>query len=101
MEDHTLNQMISIDNGIADKIEDHIERIHQVDKRFKRRYQSVADSTQSQTSQIRLQDLLSNPIVDMKSEQIKEETKAILIVKDHIHFLIYELIIVICLLVIC
>ena len=69
--------MISIDNSIADKIEDHIKRSHQIDKRFKRRYQSVADFTQSQTSKIRLQDLLSNPIVDMKSEQIKEETKTI------------------------
>ena len=60
--------------GIADKTEDHIERIHQVGKRFDQRYKCVTDFTQSQTSQIKLQDLLSNPIVEMKSEEMKIET---------------------------
>ena len=55
--------MSSIEGGIADKTEDHIERSHQVGKRLKRIYQCVTDCTQSQTSQIKLQDLLSNPIV--------------------------------------
>ena len=47
LEDHILNQMISIEGGIADKTEDHIERSHQVGKRLERRYQCVADFTQS------------------------------------------------------
>ena len=34
LEDHSLNQMITIKFGIADKSEDHIERRHQVGKRF-------------------------------------------------------------------
>ena len=47
LEDHILNQMISIERGIADKTEDHIERSHQVGKRLERRYQCVADFAQS------------------------------------------------------
>ena len=35
LEDHILKIMILIDGGIADKTEDHIERIHQVGKRLK------------------------------------------------------------------
>ena len=30
-----MNQISSIEGGIADKTEDHIERIHQVNKRLK------------------------------------------------------------------
>ena len=56
LEDHILNQMITIKGGIADKTEDHIERSHQVGKRFDQRYKCVTDFTQSQTSQIKLQD---------------------------------------------
>ena len=41
----------------GDKSGDHIERIQQVGKRLERRYQCVTDLTQSQTSQIKLQDL--------------------------------------------
>ena len=68
MEDHILNQMSSIEGGIADKIEDYIERSHEVGKRLERMYQCVTDFTQSQSSQIKLQDLLSNHIVEVKSE---------------------------------
>ena len=57
----------------GDKSGDHIERIQQVGKRLERRYQCVTDLTQSQTSQIKLQDLWSNLIVEMKSEQVKEK----------------------------
>ena len=68
LEDHILNQMSSIEGGIADKIEDYIERSHEVGKRLERMYQCVTDFTQSQSSQIKLQDLLSNHIVEVKSE---------------------------------
>ena len=34
LEDHILTQMNSIDGGIADKTEEHIERNHQVGKRL-------------------------------------------------------------------
>ena len=46
--------MSSIEGGIADKTEDHIERSHQVCKCLERRYQFITDFTQSQTSQIKL-----------------------------------------------
>ena len=72
LEDHTLNQMSSIE-CIVGKTEDHIERSYQIGKRLERKYQCYF--TQSQTSQIKFQVLLSNPIVKMKSEEIKEETK--------------------------
>ena len=74
LEDHILNQMSSVEGGIANNTEDHIEKSHQVGKRLERIYQCVTDFTQSQTSQIKVQYLLSNPIVETKSEQIKEET---------------------------
>ena len=50
LEDDILLQMSSIECGISNKIEDHIERNHQVDKGLERRYQCVTDFTQSQTS---------------------------------------------------
>ena len=56
------------------KIERHIERSHHFVKRLKKRYQGVTYVIQSQISQNRLQDLLSNPIVEVKSEQVKKET---------------------------
>ena len=54
LEDHILNQMITIKGGISDKSEDHIERSHQVGKRFDQQYTCVTDFTQSQTLQIQL-----------------------------------------------
>ena len=68
LKDHILTKMNSIDGGIADKTENHIERRHQVAKCLEQRYKCVTDFTQSQTSQINLQDLLSNPIIEIKSE---------------------------------
>ena len=68
-----MNQISSIEGGIADKTEYRIERSHQVGKRIERRYQYVTDFTPSQTSQIKLQDILFNHIVEMKSEQVKEK----------------------------
>ena len=65
--------MSSIECGISDKTKDHIERSYQLGKPFKKISQCVTNFTQSQTSQIKLQDLLSNPIIEMKSEQVKEE----------------------------
>ena len=47
LEDHILNQMITIKIGIPDKTEDHIERSHQVDKRFDQRYRCVTHFTQT------------------------------------------------------
>ena len=73
LEDHILTQMNSIYGGITNKIEDHIERRHQVSKRFEKRYKFVTDLTQSGTSQIKLQGLLSNLIDEMKLEQVKIE----------------------------
>ena len=74
LEDHILKQMITIKGDIADKTEDHIERSQQVGKRYERRCKCVTDFTQAQTSQIKIQNLLSNPIVEMKSDEIKIET---------------------------
>ena len=71
---HILNEMSSIEGGIYNKTEDHIERSHQVGKRLERRYQGVTDLTQSQTSQIKLQYLLFNPLVEIKLEQVKVDT---------------------------
>ena len=66
LEDRILTQMSSIEGGIADKTEDHIELSHQIGKRLERRYKGDTDFTQSYTSQIKLQYLLSNPIIEMK-----------------------------------
>ena len=45
LEDRILTQINSIDGGIADKTEDHIERSHQVGKRFEQRYKCVTTFT--------------------------------------------------------
>ena len=72
-EDDTLNQMSSIEDDIADKTVDHIELSCQIGKCLERRYKGIIDFTQSQTLQIKLQDLISTPIVEMKSEQVKKK----------------------------
>ena len=66
--------MITIKGGIADKTEDHLERSHQVGRRYERRYKCGTDFTQAQDSQLKLQDLLSNPTVEIKSDEIKIKT---------------------------
>ena len=65
MKNHILTQTNSIDGDIANKTEDHIERSHQVGKRFEQRYKCVTAFTQSHTSQIKLHDLSSNFIVEI------------------------------------
>ena len=45
LEEHIMNQVSSIEGGISDKTEDHIERNHQDDKRFERRCKCVSDFT--------------------------------------------------------
>ena len=66
--------MSSIEDDIADKTVDHIELSCQIGKCLERRYKGIIDFTQSQTLQIKLKDLISTPIVEMKSEQVKRET---------------------------
>ena len=73
MEGRILNQMSSVEGGIGYKTEEYIERSHHVGKNLERRYKYATDFIQSQPSQIKIQYLLSNPIVKMKSEQVKEE----------------------------
>ena len=46
LKDHILTQMSSIEDDIADKTDDHIERSYQVSKRLERRYQCVTNFTQ-------------------------------------------------------
>ena len=46
-ENHILNQVSSIEDGIAYKTEDHIKRSYQVSKKVERRYQSIIAFTQS------------------------------------------------------
>ena len=41
--------MITIKGDVTDKTENHIERSHQVGKRFDQRYKCVTDFAQSQT----------------------------------------------------
>ena len=74
LKNHILTQTNSIDGDIANKTEDHIERSHQVGKRFEQRYKCVSNFAHSQTSQIKLQDVLSNSFVEIKSEQVKIQT---------------------------
>ena len=74
-EDHILYQMKNIDCGLADKSEDHIERAHQDGKRSERKYCGVVNFQQSQISQLKCNDIITNRFVQLKSEQIKYETK--------------------------
>ena len=61
--------------GLADKSEDHIERTHQDGKRSERKYCGVTNFQQSQISQLKYNDLITNRIIILKSKQIKNETK--------------------------
>ena len=74
-EEHIVYQMEDIVSGLADKSEDHIERDHQDGKRSERKYCGVTNFQQSQISQLKCNDLITNRIVKLKSEQIKYETK--------------------------
>ena len=67
--------MENIIGGIADKSEDHIKRAHQDSKRSEGKYCGVTKFQQSQISQLKCNDLITNRIVKLKSQQIKNETK--------------------------
>ena len=75
-ENHIVYQMKNIDGGLVDKSEDHIERAHQNGKRSERKYCGVTNFKQSQISQLKVNDLMTNPNVILKSNQIKNETKS-------------------------
>ena len=70
-EDHIVYQMKNIVGGLADKSEDHIERAHQYDKRSERKYCGVTHFQQSRISQLKCNDLMTNPLIKLKSEQKK------------------------------
>ena len=74
-EDHIVYQMKNIVVGLADKSEDHIEKAHQDGKRSERKYCGVTNFQQSQISQLKCNDLITNPLAKLKSQQIKNETK--------------------------
>ena len=74
-EDHIVYQMENIVGSLADKSEDHIERIHQDSKRSERIYCEVTNFKQSQVSQLKNNDMMTNPLVTLKSNQIKNESK--------------------------
>ena len=74
-EEHIVYQMKHIVGELADKSEDHIERAHQDGKLSERKYCGVINFQQSQISQLKCYDLMTNPIVILKSKQIKNETK--------------------------
>ena len=74
-EDHIVYQMKDIVGGLVDKSEDHIERAHQDGKRSEIKFCGVTNFQQSQISQLKCNDLITNPIVILKSKQIKHETK--------------------------
>ena len=73
--DHIVYQMVNIVSGLADKSEDHIERVHQDGKRNEKKYYGVTNFQQSQISQLKCNDLITNRIVKLQSQQIKNETK--------------------------
>ena len=61
--------------GLADKREDRIEKSHQDGKRSERKYCGVTDFQQSQISQLKCNDLITNCMVILKSNKIKNETR--------------------------
>ena len=74
-EDHIVYQMKNIVGGLADKSEDHIERTHQDGKHSERIYCGLINFNQSQISQIKINNMMTNPQVKLKLEQIKNESK--------------------------
>ena len=70
-EDHIVYQIEHIVGGLADKSEDHIDRSHQDGKRSERMYCGLTNFQQSQISQLKCNDLMTNPLIKLKSEQKK------------------------------
>ena len=75
-EDYIVYQMKNNVGSLANKNEDRIERAHQDDKRIQRKYYGVNFFQQSQISQLKCNNLMTNPIVILKSKQIKNEKKS-------------------------
>ena len=72
---HIVCQMKNIVGGLADKSEDHIDRAHQDGKRIEQIYCGLTNFKQSQVSQLKNNNMMTNPQVKLKSEQIKNESK--------------------------
>ena len=66
-EDHIVYQMEYIVGGLADKREDNIERSHQDGKRSERMYCGLTNFQQSQIYQLKCNNLMTNPLVKLKS----------------------------------
>ena len=77
-EGRIVYQMKNIVGGLANISEDYIERAHQDGKLSERIYCGVTNVQQSQISQLKCNDLITNLIVKLKSQQIKNETNRIL-----------------------
>ena len=74
-EDHIFYQMENSVGDLADKSEDHIEKAHQDGRCSGRIYCRLKCFKQSQVSQLKNNDTMTNPQVKLNSEQIKEESK--------------------------
>ena len=74
-EDHIVYQIEHIVGGLTDKNEDHIRRSHQDSKRSERIYCGLTNVQKSQIFQLKINDFMINPLVKLKSEQIKNEIK--------------------------
>ena len=74
-EDHIVYQMKNIVVGLADKSEDHIEKAHQDGKCSGRIYCRLKFFKQSQVSQLKNNDTMTNSQVKLKLEQIKNKSK--------------------------
>ena len=62
-------------SGLVDKREDHIERANQDGKRSERIYYRSTNFKQSQVSQLKNNDIMTNPQVKLISGQIKNKSK--------------------------
>ena len=74
-EDYNVYQMKNIVGGLAGKGEDRVERTHQDGKRSERIYCRLTNFKLSQISQIKSNDMMTNPQVKLRSKQIKNESK--------------------------
>ena len=61
--------------GLADKTEDHVKRVHQDGKCNERIYYGITNFQQSQISQLKDNDMMTNLKVKLKSEPIKRYFK--------------------------
>ena len=68
-EDYIIYQFENIVGGLADKSEDHIERDHQDGIWSEKNYCWLTNFKQSQVSQLKNNDMMTNPQVKLKSEQ--------------------------------